>query len=203
MPIGPTILITQNGLRSLPVWNDWYIFTGVSNSAGWLLDKRSNTTNRFQSGYVLTGKNPVYNLNVTLQSYQATPSIRPRERWAAYTHNNRIFFEGNQHSDNLIIALTDRANEGMITTLAQQTHFHMKICETANELDPHQHCLKRLGHSESHNNIRHNDCHVLSDILIASKTKGSGKLKRTRPTARCSNPMVRIVNIKLSFIIHL
>ena len=42
VPIGPIILITQNGLRSLPVWNDWYIFTGGSNSAGWLLDKRSN-----------------------------------------------------------------------------------------------------------------------------------------------------------------
>ncbi|KAJ5509344.1 hypothetical protein N7527_011487 [Penicillium freii] len=50
VPIGPTILITQNGLRSLPVWNDWYIFTGGSNGAGWLLDKRSNTTNRFQGG---------------------------------------------------------------------------------------------------------------------------------------------------------
>ncbi|KAJ5977227.1 hypothetical protein N7501_000569 [Penicillium viridicatum] len=56
VPIGPTILITQNGLRSLPVWNDWYIFTGGSNDAGWLLDKRSNTPNRFQGGYTTSGQ---------------------------------------------------------------------------------------------------------------------------------------------------
>ncbi|KAJ5405316.1 hypothetical protein N7465_006600 [Penicillium sp. CMV-2018d] len=65
VPIGPTIIITQNGLWSLPVWNDWYIFTGGSNSSGWL-DKHSSTTNRFQGGYVLTGKSPVYNKDMEM-----------------------------------------------------------------------------------------------------------------------------------------
>ena len=66
VPIGPTIIITQNGLWSLPVWNDWYIFTGGSNSSGCLLDKHSSTTNRFQGGYVLTGKSPVYNKDMEM-----------------------------------------------------------------------------------------------------------------------------------------
>lgn len=152
VPIGPTILIMQNGLRSLPTWNDWYVFTGGNNSAGWLLEKRSNTTNRFQGGYVLAGKDSVYNLTVTLQSYQPIPSIRPVQRWVAYAYDNRIFFEGNQRSESLIITPTDQTNEGMITTLAQQTHFHTRICENANEFDPHQHSLKRSGQTEEQHN---------------------------------------------------
>ncbi|KAJ9484072.1 hypothetical protein VN97_g9309 [Penicillium thymicola] len=38
VPISPTIIITQNGLRTIPVWKDWYIFTGGNNNCRWLLD---------------------------------------------------------------------------------------------------------------------------------------------------------------------
>ncbi|KAF9245101.1 hypothetical protein DTO006G1_6531 [Penicillium roqueforti] len=53
VPHRPTITISQNGLPTLPVWKDWYIFTGGCNTSGWLRRDGPRTGANFTGGLVL------------------------------------------------------------------------------------------------------------------------------------------------------
>ncbi|KAJ5197560.1 hypothetical protein N7449_008039 [Penicillium cf. viridicatum] len=135
-------MISQNGLWTVPVWKDWYIFTGGSNGSGWLLSRKAGMVNRFMGGLVLPAKDPIFTVNVKLDSFEPQAGSEPGKDWIACAQDNKVYFEGNQYSHDPVIILSERESKGIIGTLREQVHFHPKIYEAANEHNPHEICLR-------------------------------------------------------------
>ncbi|KAJ5923000.1 hypothetical protein N7516_010703 [Penicillium verrucosum] len=146
VPIGPTITIMQNGLKTIPVWKDWYAFTGGTNNCGWLLSSNPGPVNRFTAGLILPAKEPTASANITLDSYEPQAGSLPINKWTEYARDNKIYFEGNQRVSYPVLIITEKG--GMIGTLQGQKHFHPKICQSADEDNPYEICLRNPNQTE-------------------------------------------------------
>ncbi|KAJ5824705.1 hypothetical protein N7447_007045 [Penicillium robsamsonii] len=119
--------------KTVPVWKDWYIFTGRSNGSGWLL---KGMVNRFMGGLVLPAKDPVFTVNIKFDRFEPLAGNKPAKDRIACAKDNKVYFGGSPYSHDPIIILSERENKGIIRTLREQAHFHPKIYEAADEHNP-------------------------------------------------------------------